>query len=166
MLSNEQKIKTFKLGIIAPRSFEDYNALYELIAPNLASISHIYTNNVDAGGKIVELLAKNLCISYTIHPIAPQNGGVFISNKKILNDSDFIYIFNDGTSHNAKNVEIECKKYNKKYKVIPFVSNPTHLQKLERLKTSIENRANKALAASESTIDVAFLEKLIKIINE
>lgn len=119
-----EKEKKYRLGIIAPHNFSDSICLHNLIANNLAKISHIITNNVASGGLTVQQYAEGACIPFTVYPIIRKVGGTLISNAAIIRDSDFIYIFDNSESTNVAQVVSTCKSQNKKYKVIFFTPSP------------------------------------------
>lgn len=123
MLEKIKYINKYKLGIIAPRSFDNPTLLSALISPNLKSISMILTNNVKSGGEVVRKYAETTLVPYTIYPVTPQVGGTLISNSLIVQNADFIYVLDDGKSDNVKNVQEECKKRGKKHKVVQFKIN-------------------------------------------
>lgn len=159
-MSEEQQVKQYSLGIIAPRSFADVRILEELLIRKLFYIRHIYTNGVVSGGKTVEEFADNHKITKTVYPITPTDGGVFKSNWAIIKYSDFIYIFDDGQSKNVKAVEEECKEQQKKYKIVKYTPE-TNLSKYEKLINKIEKLALQDSLLLEKTKSCEEIHKLI-----
>ncbi len=125
------EIKQYKLGIVAPRSFTDITMLEDQLLDKIFHIRHIVGNGVEAGGKTVEKFADSHKIPKTVYPITAGDGGVFKSNWAIVTYSDFIYIFDDGESKNVSAVADECEKQGKKYKIIPYLPEPS-LAKYEK----------------------------------
>jgi hypothetical protein len=166
MLEKQNQVKQFRLGIIAPRTFNDITVLHELLAQKLSSISAIVTNNVVSGGEVVQAYARNLCIPLAVYPICPQAGGALISNARIIDDSDFIYILDDGKSHNSKNAQTECEKRQRKHKIVSFEPLPTKQAEVNKAKLLIEEKKAKMLADNVTTVDGAFLDKLLKVLSE
>lgn len=110
--------KKYNVGIIAPRSFDSFEALNKIIGEKLPHIRHIYTNDVSNGGRVVFTYALEKKIPFTVYPIPNYNGGTMYSNGRIIKESEFIYILDDGESTNADLVEKTCKQENKKYRRI------------------------------------------------
>lgn len=116
------KIKTYRLGIIAPHTLTRLEILEHALIEKLPHIAHIITNNLSPGGEVVQQFAKKYLIPYTVYPISQKSGGVLISNARIIGDSDFVYILDDGGSQNARNVIFECETRGKKYRLLVFQS--------------------------------------------
>lgn len=118
MLSTPKIIKQYNLGIIAPSTFNDSELIRGLISDKIFHISKIITNNVETGGKIIAAIAEEYKIPYLIFPIPPSRGGALITNAKIIANSDFVYLIDDGKSHNFKNAKEECERKSVKFRTI------------------------------------------------
>ena len=161
MLTKEEPIKTYNLGIIAPRSFDDEQFLHELVGQNILKVAKIVTNNVISGGETVQRFSKNICIPLIVFPICAGKGGVFVSNQQVIDNSEFVYLINDGQSHNLKIAESQCIKSNRKYKIIEFKPLPSKQASLDRIGELISDRLKKLLENPETKLDATFLEKLL-----
>lgn len=165
MLEHKNQIKTYTVGVIAPRTFNDVTLLHDVFADKLAQLSHIVTNNVVAGGETVQNYARNIGIPFSVFPITAQAGGVLMSNAKIINQSDFIVIFHDGESKNTLNAKVECEKRAKKYRIIDFTPLPSRQNDIDKCKTLIQERMGELLQSGENHTEMKFLNKLLKILE-
>lgn len=149
MLDNKI-IKTYAVGIIAPRTFNDLTVLQELLADKLQFVSHINTNNVVAGGETVQSYAKHLGIPLTIYPVKSTVGGILISNTNIIQESEFIFILDDGESKNTELAKDICEKRTKKFKIVQFTPLPTKQPELLKAVLEIKTFINELIEEFEN----------------
>lgn len=116
MLENKI-IKKYNLGVIASRE-TNLDKITSVLKDKKDSIGHIYTNDVDLGGRATMAFALFEKIPFTCYPVKHIAGGILPSNQHIIHHSDFIYILDDGESGNVVLAQRECEKQSKKYKII------------------------------------------------
>lgn len=114
---NNVATKKYNLGVIAPRT-ANLDNIIKILHEKKDSIGHIYTNDVDIGGKNVIAYCLGEKTPFTVYPVKHIAGGILPSNQHIIHHSDFVYILDDGESGNVALASRECEKQSKKYKVI------------------------------------------------
>lgn len=129
---------TFRLGIFVPSHLTDMTIIHERLFPKLHKIVHVSTN--DVGDMLVARFCEENKLPHTVYPIPPCDGGVFISNEKIIANSGLIIIFDDGTSKNAAHIKELCEKCEKQFLVYDFKQDTAEVRcrkVLEKLNTEV-----------------------------
>lgn len=122
-LSDPKPVKTFKLGIVAAKSLDDFGFLFELLHENLSAISHINTNGANP---LIQSFAMDHGIPYTVYPITAGRG-LPLSTRDVVTASEFVYIISTPESKSSKQIEKVCQQWKaeqpdtfKGYKVIEY----------------------------------------------
>ena len=115
-LTTPTPIKTYNLGIIASKSFDDRDLIPDIFLGKVSEIEHVYTNGVSP---IVLDWCTSEGIPYTVYPIV---GGKTLpwSLSNVIDASAFILIIADENSKSAKQAVEACVKKGKKYKFVSF----------------------------------------------
>lgn len=113
-----------RAAIIGSRSFNDYN----LVLETLLEYENVITTIVSGGAKGADTLGerwakeknKEILIFYPDWSKYGRSAG-FIRNKDIIENSDIVFAFWDGTSKGTKNsIELSIK-LNKELKIIKWI---------------------------------------------
>jgi hypothetical protein len=129
-----QPPKTYRLGIIASKSFDDPDFLEKHLSEVVSKISHINTNGINS---LSENFAKDYGIPYTVFPICSRSAPW--SNSRIIENSDFVYIISTPDSKNSKLAKEECERKKIKYKFFIHDSISFWKNKVKELQEVKEN---------------------------
>lgn len=103
--------KTFRVGVIAAKGFDNPDYLPAKFGPHLEEIMTVYTNGVNS---LVTEFCQTNGLTYTVFPVSRNT---LWSNGRIVENSDKIYILSTPTSHNTELVKKECEKQGKPFEV-------------------------------------------------
>lgn len=157
-------VKSYRIGVFAPRDFEDRELLANIFLPKLASIEKIITNNVDSGGVIVRNFCLEAGIPVEIYPITSQVGSVLSANNKIINASEYVVIFDNGISENNKHVISACKDRNKKFSIKTYI-NQSKSEKYRLALINLQGKISDEINKKEKE-EYEFENQLNKIISK
>jgi hypothetical protein len=149
-LETTKPIKLWNVGVIISRSFDNPDFLDDTLLPHRESIGHIYSNAPAPGGLILEAFVREQGIPYTLFPTTEHT---FVSVRRVLESSDFVYVISDGESKIAKKAEEECVLRKIRHKVLtysPFIHWRDQVGKIGEILSAIpteEIEANPALKA-------------------
>lgn len=117
--------KKYNLGIIASRNFnlDKISYLETVLGSKKDTIAQIFTNDVAEGGRTVIHYCLENKIPFAVYPIQKFKGASLLSNRKIIEQSDFLLIFCDAESTNHALVEQQAKDLDKKFRTIFITPN-------------------------------------------
>lgn len=116
-------MKTYRVGIVGSRSFNDKELMYNYLNSKKQYISMVVSGNAEGADKMGQQWAlENELDTLIIPPKWKEHGkgAAFRRNKQIVENSDYIIAFHDGVSKGTLNTLEWAKKLDKKIKIIKF----------------------------------------------
>jgi hypothetical protein len=136
--------KQFRLGIVASKGVDDPDFLADLVGPNVAVVSHIYTNGAN---RLVSCFAASEGIPCTVFPLTGRS--LPWSTGMILDNVDFVYIISSPDSKSTTQVEADCIKRKVKYKMIPYTPFEHWKGKVSKVAEILYTTPKEVIEASE-----------------
>jgi hypothetical protein len=142
-MSLQESPKTYTLGIIVSKSFDDPSWLEEKLGDKLDRIKHINTNGVNP--LVMEFALEN-GIPFSVFPLKGGKSAPW-SNARIVELSDVVYIIGTPGSKNARAAEAECVKEGRRCHVFECDTIAHWKEKVYKVAeilaaTTVEDRAN------------------------
>lgn len=104
-LENTQPAHTYRLGLLCSRDFDSRDLLDDMLGAKLATISHLYTNGVNA---LVTDWARENGLPYTVYPISGGRG-LPASTRDVVEASDVVLIIASAESKSAEQIATICR---------------------------------------------------------
>ena len=141
-LSVTEQPRTFRIGLICAKGFDNPDFLDGRFGPHLSHIQTVYTNGVNP--LVIDFCQVNglVCTIFPISRTAPW------SNRHIIENADKVYILSTPDSHNTELARKECERQGKPFEVVQFEPLSGWKLRVTQTQEILDNASPEEVAAS------------------